>query len=153
MGQCPGQSRLSRQQVRPWPTETASVRKLPATVPAPPARAFLAHPTRFERVTFAFRALPYPISEPRKAVADTRPIGYRTPTTDPYLNRLRRPPDHPRAMRDRAKERAEIACKDAFFAHTAIIGAIDVGQRHADRRKEDIWPAFCSPAGWRNHIF
>jgi hypothetical protein len=29
----------------------------PATVPARPAPAFLAHPTRFERVTFAFRAL------------------------------------------------------------------------------------------------
>jgi hypothetical protein len=28
-----------------------------ATVPALPAQAFLAHPTRFERVTFAFRAL------------------------------------------------------------------------------------------------
>jgi len=28
-----------------------------ATVPAPPAHAFLAHPTRFERVTVAFRAL------------------------------------------------------------------------------------------------
>jgi len=29
----------------------------PATVPARSAHAFLAHPTRFERVTFAFRAL------------------------------------------------------------------------------------------------
>src|ERR1700687_3804471 len=66
---------------------------------------------------------------------------------------LHRPPDHRRAMRGRATARAEIACEDAFFAHTAIIGAIDFGQWHADRRKEDIWPAFCSPAGWRNHIF
>ena len=33
------------------------MRKRAATVPALPAHAFLAHPTRFERVTFAFRAL------------------------------------------------------------------------------------------------
>src|SRR6266567_1738137 len=78
---------------------------------------------------------------------------HRVYPKNPESCRLHRPPDHRRAMRGRATARAEIACEDAFFAHTAIIGAIDVGQWHADRRKEDIWPAFCSPAGWRNHIF
>ncbi|WMT74841.1 isoprenylcysteine carboxylmethyltransferase family protein [Bradyrhizobium sp. Ash2021] len=41
-------------------------------------------------------------------------------------------------MRGRATARAAIACEDAFFAHTAVIGAIDVGQRHADRRNGAI---------------
>src|ERR1700704_1268132 len=72
---------------------------------------------------------------------------------NPECCRLHRPPDHRRGDEGRATARAEIVCEDAFFAHTAIIGAIDVGQWHADRRKEDIWFAFCSPAGWRNHIF
>ena len=56
-------------------------------------------------------------------------------------------------MRDRATASVRIGCEHAIFADTAIVGAVDVGQWHADRRKEDIWPAFCSPAGWRNHIF
>jgi hypothetical protein len=47
------------------PSPAASMRKQPATVPARPARAFMAHPTRFERVTVAFRAsllaLPAPV--------------------------------------------------------------------------------------------
>ena len=46
-----------------------------ATVPALSAHAFLAHPTRFERVTFASRALLLPLPNPSKAVADLRPIG------------------------------------------------------------------------------
>jgi type I restriction enzyme R subunit len=36
---------------------------------------FPAHPTRFERVTFAFRALLPPLPSPPKAVAAARPIG------------------------------------------------------------------------------
>jgi hypothetical protein len=40
------------------PSLTPSIRRNPsATIPAPSARAFLAHPTRFERVTLAFGAL------------------------------------------------------------------------------------------------
>jgi hypothetical protein len=46
-----------------------------ATVPARAAHAFLAHPTRFERVTFAFRALLLALTPPRRAVAHARPIG------------------------------------------------------------------------------
>jgi hypothetical protein len=47
----------------------------PATVPARPAHAFPAHPTRFERVTFAFGALLLPPPSPRGAVAEPEPIG------------------------------------------------------------------------------
>jgi hypothetical protein len=36
-----------------------------ATVPAPPARAFLAHPTRFERLTFAFGPCSFPNQPPK----------------------------------------------------------------------------------------
>jgi hypothetical protein len=39
----------------------------PATVPARSAHAFLAHPTRFERVTFAFGALLLAQTSPRYA--------------------------------------------------------------------------------------
>jgi hypothetical protein len=58
------------------------IRRIPgnraATIPARSARAFLARPTRFERVTFAFRGLarnPSPLATPRTAVAHARPIG------------------------------------------------------------------------------
>src|ERR1700730_17867912 len=71
---------------------------------------------------------------------------------NPESCRLHRPPDHRRAMRGRATARAEIACEDAFFAHTAIIGAIDVGQWHADRREEDFWSAFFLSGGCRHHF-
>jgi hypothetical protein len=47
----------------------------PATVPARSAHAFLAHPTRFERATVAFRALLLAQTSPCRAVAEARPIG------------------------------------------------------------------------------
>ena len=46
-----------------------------ATIPARAAPAFLAHPTRFERVTFASRALILAQINPGLAVADLKPIG------------------------------------------------------------------------------
>ena len=48
---------------------------LPAAVPARSAGAFLAHPTRFERVIIAFRALLPTPPAPCRAVAEARPIG------------------------------------------------------------------------------
>ena len=49
----------------------------PATVPAPSAGVFLAHPTRFERMTFAFwGAAPCP-NQPGRAVAHSRAIHQR----------------------------------------------------------------------------
>ena len=45
---------------------------LAATVPARSARAFLGHPTRFERVTLAFGAL---LLTPQPTIADIGPIG------------------------------------------------------------------------------
>jgi hypothetical protein len=48
---------------------------LTATIPARSARALLAHPTRFERVTFASRAPLGAQISPGLAVADLRPIG------------------------------------------------------------------------------
>jgi len=46
------------------PAQRFFLRNSDATVPAPPAHAFLAHPTRFERVTVAFRALLLPPPQP-----------------------------------------------------------------------------------------
>jgi hypothetical protein len=48
---------------------------LPATVPARPAHAFLAHPTRFERVTNAFGALLLTQPAPCRDIAEPMPIG------------------------------------------------------------------------------
>jgi len=48
---------------------------LAATVPARSAPAFLAHPTRFERVTFAFGALLLPPPQPHWDIAESRAIG------------------------------------------------------------------------------
>src|SRR5882672_3658546 len=50
-----------------------------ATVPAPPAHAFLTHPTRFERVTFAVRTFLRPPSPaPSRPVADAGPTHQRS---------------------------------------------------------------------------
>ena len=48
-------ARLPAGEMKPSPA--TSMRERAATVPALSAHAFLAHPTRFERVTVAFRAL------------------------------------------------------------------------------------------------
>ena len=56
-------------------------------------------------------------------------------------------------MKDRVTALAEIGCGDAVSAYLAIIGANDVGERHADRCEEDFWPAFFLSTGCRNYIF
>jgi hypothetical protein len=54
-----------------WSTFGSVLRRCAATVPARSAHAFLAHPTRFERVTFAFRAL---LVTPLAVAASKKPI-------------------------------------------------------------------------------
>jgi hypothetical protein len=59
------QRRAPRGVYRDWSFPEPPLRaKRAATVPARSARAFLAHPTRFERVTFAFGALLLTLSAP-----------------------------------------------------------------------------------------
>ena len=57
------------------------------------------------------------------------------------------------ADEDRATALAEIDYSDASFAHPAIIGVSDVGERHTDRCEEDFRLAFFVSTGYRDYIF